>query len=331
MSTKLAATFAALIIATVAVSSIAVVGGSPNFDYECDEDGNITATNTSSGMLRGALWNVEDYSGLEKFSQRGDQLTWNDPGDTVGPHVFKVTLKVYTYAGVERSITKDVVRDGYKEYTVSWTYNHNNYSIMVSIHTSDFIQYKDTKINRAPGGSVNSALVSEFVSGTSTSNDAFEYIVQQFNDQFAGKGLSQEDRINCVMLFVENIGYATDMDTTGQDEYWKFPIETLFAQGDCEDLAMLMISLLIAIEDLPMALFIFWNIHNSGSGHAMAAVDARTPHPSIDIEDTSSGWYTTPDGLTFYACETTAVGWAVGEMPPQLSDVRPDRILEVNV
>jgi predicted transglutaminase-like cysteine proteinase len=280
-------------------------------------------------MLRGALWNVEDYSGLEKFSQRGDQLTWNDPGDTVGPHVFKVTLKVYTYAGVERSITKDVVREGYKEYTVSWTYNHNNYSIMVSIHTSDFIQYKDTKINRAPGGSVNSALVSEFVSGTSTSNDAFEYIVQQFNDQFAGKGLSQEDRINCVMLFVENIGYATDLDTTGQDEYWKFPIETLFAQGDCEDLAMLTMALFIAIEDLPTALFIFWNINGTGEGHAMAGIDLELiPHPHTDPQDVSTGYYTT-NGRTYCSCETTSTGWTVGEIAPLLYDVKPDRLIEI--
>jgi hypothetical protein len=57
----------------------------------------------------------------------------------------------------------------------SWEAFHvHTYSILVSIHTWDFINYKDTNINRAPGASVNQALVERYVLSTSTSNDAFE-------------------------------------------------------------------------------------------------------------------------------------------------------------
>jgi len=330
---KFVAVAAAAMIAVIAVSSIAVLGGSPNFEYDCDEDGNITVRNTSSGLLTGASWEVSNYFGGETLSQTGDELTWNDPGDTKGPHVFKVTLTMRTYAGVERSVTMDVVRDGFREYTVSWTYNHRPYSILVSIHTSDFIYYNDTNINRAPGSSVNTSLVERYVSGTSTSNDAFEYIVEQFNEQFDNYGLTdgmyREERVNCIMDFVQNIGYATDLATTGYNEYWKFPIETLFAQGDCEDLAMLTMALFIAIEDLPTALFVFWNINGTGEGHAMAAIDLElVPHPYTDPQDVSTGWYTT-NGRIYCSCETTATGWTAGEIPPLLYDVKPDRLIEI--
>jgi hypothetical protein len=140
------------------------------------------------------------------------------------------------------------------------------------------------------------------------------------------------------MAFVENIGYATDASTTGQEEYWKFPIETLYAQGDCEDLAMLAMSLFLAVlndvegEGITTALFIFWNVHNTGSGHAMAAIymGNNIPHPPQDAENTKTGWYTAPDGKTYYACETTDVGWQVGEMPPLLSGQKPDIIIEIS-
>jgi len=238
---------------------------------------------------------------------------------------------VRSYAGVERSVTKDVVREGYKAYTVNWTFNGDNYSILVSISTSDFITYKNENINRAPGGSVNAALVSRFIETTDTSNGAFEYIVEQFEEQFVRYGLTvQEDRVNCIMDFVQEIGYKTDQETAGQTEYWKFPIETLFAQGDCEDLAMLTMSLFRAVLDLPVALLVFWDIHHSGSGHAMAAVALDSPpHPPQDPENTSTGWYT-QNRLTYYVAETTDIGWHVDEMPSTLYDVEPNRLIAID-
>jgi len=332
-SPKLIAIIAAAALITVSFSVIAFYGGSPDFEYDCDADGNITVRNTSSGLLTGASWDVFNYYTNDVTTYSGDAAGWKDPDDAEGPHSFKVTLTMRTYAGLERSVTKDVVRDGFKEYTIDWTYNKKDYSILVSINISDFIYYKDTSISRAPGSSVNTALVERFVFGTTTVNDAFEYIVYQFNKQFEHYGLTddthREERVNCIMDFVQHIGYATDLATTGYEEYWKFPIETLFAQGDCEDLSMLTMALFLAIEELPVALFVFWNINGTNEGHAMAAIDMEhVPHPSIDPQDLSDAWYTT-HGRTYCSCETTATGWTVGEIAPILHNVKPDRLIEV--
>jgi len=332
-SPKFIAVIAAAAIIAVSFSVIAIHGGNPNFEYDCDADGNITVRNTSSGLLTGASWDVFNYFTNDVTTYAGDAAEWNDPGDEAGPHVYSVTLIMKTYAGVERSVTKDVVRDGFREYTVEWTSNEKSYSILVSINTSDFIYYKDTNINRAPGSAVNTALVERYVFGTTTSNNAFEYIVDQFNEQFDAYGLTddthREERVNNIMEFVQEIGYATDLATTGYSEYWKFPIETLFAQGDCEDLSMLTMALFLAIEDLPVALFVFWNINGTGEGHAMAAIDLELiPHTHTDPQDVSEGWYTT-NGRTYCSCETTALGWTVGEIAPLLYDVKPDRLIEV--
>ena len=345
-SPKLIAIVAVTLMATVAVSSLLVVGGSPNFEYTCDNDGNFTLRNTSSGVFIGASWNVEEYYGNKILSNiKGNTATWNDnlEDNSERLHVFKVTLNVRTYAGIERSVSKDAVSYGFEYKLIEWKFNGNDYSIMISIKDSDFTYYVDKMPyaddsfegfnGRAPGGAVNQDLVEEFViNGTSTVNGAFELIIEQFEDQFTKYGLSdQMDRIDCIMMFVQTIGYVTDLASTGNQEYWKYPTETLYAQGDCEDLSMLTMSLLRAIQDLPTALFIFWNIDGTGQGHAMAAVNMTTvPDPPMDHENISTGWYTDKaNDLIFYACETTAFGWEVDEVPPQLSDVGPDVIVEI--
>ena len=321
----------AVFVVAAAFSYVAFIGGTPDFEGECDANGVFTVRNTSSGSLSNPTWDVEEYMGPAKYSGSGNKFSWSDSDEnSKGLHIFKVTLTVRTFAGTEHSVTKDLIRDGYTHRLIEWKFNGEDYSIAISIKNSDFADYKNMDADRAPGWGVNATIVGNFVTTTQTTNGAFESIVNQFKDQFEKYGLTGlEDQVNCIMAFVENIGYLSDLESTGQDEYWKFPIETLFTQGDCEDLAMLTMALFRETLDLPTALLVYWDINNTGEGHAMAAVDlGLIPHPHQDPENVSTGWYTT-NGMTFCTCETTSIGWTVGEIPQLLYDIEEDRIIVV--
>ena len=327
--TKYIAAAAVLTVAVLAVSSVIVIGGSADFEYTCGDDGSITVTDRSSGLFNGVSWDVRDYSGNDLTPSVADtgaspeSVSWASDG----PNVFRVTMTAYTYAGIGRKVTKDVVMEGERAHALK-PFGDTGPTVEFAVHTSDFLRYKNERINRAPGDSANTDLVRKFVGTTSTSNNAFEKIVDQLVSVIPNG--SDESYINGIMRFVQSLNYVSDKASTGSSEYWKFPVEMLFANaGDCEDLSMLMMALSMAFFakkgiDVSAALVLFWD-----DGHAMAAVSLGVPpSPVSDPQDTSNGWYTV-NGRTYYTCETTSTGWRVGEIDPSLREVRPDHLIVV--
>lgn len=79
----------------------------------------------------------------------------------------------------------------------------------------------------------------------------------------------------------ENMKYLTDWSTHGTDEYWNYPVETLYLMGgDCEDTSILMAALLrTAGFESGIALL---------PGHAMAMIEmmpAETPEEGLSFND----------------------------------------------
>ena len=81
-------------------------------------------------------------------------------------------------------------------------------------------------------------------------------------------GMSEYDRINVLLAFTQYIEYQYDADSMGQDEYWKYPVETLFDEnGDCEDTSILFAAIGKAMGyDTAVMLF---------SGHATGAINYK--------------------------------------------------------
>ena len=107
--------------------------------------------------------------------------------------------------------------------------------------------------------------------------------------------------------FVQDcIEYEYDSDTTGQDEYPRYPIETIYErQGDCEDTSILMAALLkewgyeVGFLHLP--------------GHI--AVALRT------ADDYDDGSYYEINGHSYLFIESTGSGWNIGDIPDDLMGV----------
>ena len=121
---------------------------------------------------------------------------------------------------------------------------------------------------------------------------------------------------NYVLAFVHNAAdYETDSSQFGEDEYWLYPIETLYyMHGDCEDTSILAAALYSAFTDIEGAkdrilgtsLFLL-------PGHAMVGVNVSGGIPASD-----STYKLDVAGTDYYFGETTIDGtekWmGVGEL-----------------
>jgi predicted transglutaminase-like cysteine proteinase len=127
-----------------------------------------------------------------------------------------------------------------------------------------------------------------------TANDSFIKSLAQSLMNFTSK-MSDIDRVNFVLKFVQSLPYQYDIDGKGKTEYWKLPAETLWeGKGDCEDHAFLFASLVKAMG------------YNVVIYHLPSHLAAGVAVPG------GSGYYTTVNGIKYYYCEATATssaGW----------------------
>lgn len=117
-------------------------------------------------------------------------------------------------------------------------------------------------------------------------------------------GFSRFEEASAVLGFAQSVDYSFDIDSTGEDDYWRYPIETIYEQtGDCEDSSILAAAVLHEL------------------GHAVLPLVTRD-HAAIGISapDGLPGTFVDHDGHRYYYCETTADGFRIGQLP---ADVDP--------
>ena len=75
-------------------------------------------------------------------------------------------------------------------------------------------------------------------------------VIKKMADEFSTLTASMSDhqRVDYVLKFVQSIGYIDDRVSYGIVDHWQFPLETVFiGHGDCEDHAFLFLSLMGAM------------------------------------------------------------------------------------
>lgn len=128
-----------------------------------------------------------------------------------------------------------------------------------------------------------------------------EEIVKVIRDVANNYSYSDAAVVREIAKFVQDvIEYQYDSDTAGEDEYPRYPIETLYERrGDCEDTSILMAALLkelgyeVGFLHLP--------------GHL--AVALRT------ADNYSGGAYYEINGHRYLYIESTGSGWSIGDIP----------------
>lgn len=122
-------------------------------------------------------------------------------------------------------------------------------------------------------------------------------ILREVASELRSMGAGMDDRTYAefVLRFVQTIPYLEDMETRGVEEYWKFPMETLWdGGGDCEDKTILY-NTLMGICGYRVAFVMF-------KDHAMSAV-------TVD----GSGETVTVDSYAFVMAETTWPQFSLGQ------------------
>jgi hypothetical protein len=183
------------------------------------------------------------------------------------------------------------------ERTFNWKDNSNeSHTYTLSILYSDYLGYTEDNIVRNQVGETHDLM---FV----TYKDKYiKRIAEDFNTRYASKSI--EERIDIALTMTQYIQYEYDSDTKGQEEYWKYPLETLFEQnGDCEDASFLFCAIVKAMG-YDTAIFIF-------DGHMASGV-------SYDRQPADGDWYRPLGGKNYFYCETTYFGHDIGHAPSGL-------------
>ena len=189
-------------------------------------------------------------------------------GLDISPESIPVLEKLYTWEwdGVERSITITVPEQLYTYYSEKERYQTTDYRGYI-LHPMD--------------------------------DQYVEALLYEFNLIQVDEGLSEEDKTDLIISFIQNMDYTLDPDSKGLTEYPRFPVETLVdGGGDCEDTGILMASLLDVM------------------GYNVSLI-LLPDHLAVGVEVNATGVHWVYDNVTYYYLETTAPGWSEGEVPPE--------------
>ena len=254
---------------------------------DIDVDGKVSKSAGTDGV-----WNVIDSdTGTSVYTDSGSVFEYT----FVSPGVYLISYHSDGADGCTGSYTTVFV-DGTSVKTFSWTDNDKvSYEYSIGIRYSDFVKYREKDVTRVFGSFEHCR---QFVTYT---DPYIMKIADDFDSMLSGK--SDAKRMDVLLTFTQYIEYKYDQDTMGQEEYWKYPLETLFdMNGDCEDTSILFCAIAKAMGyDCAMLLF---------DGHMAAGItfdDQPTVYSTFDA-----------DGKMYLYCETTATGYRVGVIPNNL-------------
>ena len=238
-------------------------------------------------------WTVYDQDGDSVASFTGDpaQYSFDTPGEYT-------IMGVDSDNGTHRTLT--VMVDGYTTMQYEWSVDGESYTYSLDILYSDVVYYRDYyDVSQRQQDIYNDHQRDRtFV----TYEDKY---IQQIATDFGTmtEGMTDLERVNFLLAFSQCLGYEDDSVYMGYEEYWKFPLETLYDHGgDCEDTSILLASLAEAMGyDASLLLF---------PGHMAAGIHIDGDYPDLN------GFYLRSDpDKVYYYCETTSTGFTVGQIP----------------
>ena len=166
--------------------------------------------------------------------------------------------------------------------------------------------------------------------------DYREYVYNEIDDDWLGytaesfKAIADEEEwdeietANFVMKFVQYLPYELDTDTTGDEEYPRYPIETMVDCGiskvedgakgaDCEDTVVLLVSILREMG-YEVALLLYPEDEHMAAGVRITS----------ELVENWSGYkltYYETDSKIWAYCETTAPVGALGQKPDKIKSL----------
>ncbi len=194
------------------------------------------------------------------------------------------------------------------EHTYTWTFQGTAHTLQTSIPPRSYATYRNSEVTRYYYYGYDDADVQRFV----TSSDPIVVDVASKLKRIASaQGYTEVETIDLALRFCQSMRYSYDNASMGADEYWRFPVETLYDEtGDCEDTSFLFSSVMEAMGYDAAVLIL----------PEHAAVGVATSH--------GTGTYVVgSNSVQYFYCETTSPGWQLGELPSELEGDDVDVVL----
>lgn len=234
--------------------------------------------------LVNGTWYGDDMQGLADGSVDGTSSTDDDDG------ALSYNITVVSISGLK---------------TYFWSYGGDDYEMQLNLSAKEYYQLKYSEVERWP------ATYDEARAFVTVDDPAVVEVASELNGIANAQGLSPLERANFALSFVQGIDYSFDNVSAGANEYWRFPLETLYDQtGDCEDSSILYASIMEAMGY--DAILLLLPGHMAVGLSCQGAIGGHYHFESID----------------YFYCETTGPGWEIGEVPPEMlqADVDPIQV-----
>lgn len=316
-------------------SDLEVVSTDTTYSFTMGLDDLVYFARSSAAALSAESGTETDLAALTSIGSVTGK--WTVTGGSEGEQA--VEGSTYTFSGVgDYEIRFDgtdssnrtvraayhVMVDGTATKTYTFTYNDKTQTVTLDIKYSDYL------------ATVNLLSVSErcdtYMSTRDMSHDLSFVTADTRDDQYLKSVAEQLETIcnaegattpqaeaNVLLAFVQYIEYSYDSASHGTDEYWNFPLETLWLQtGDCEDTSILFAAIAQYIDldndgkqDFDTALFLM-NGHMA-VGVTLSSFTAPSSSRGSNINSSINGF--SYNGTMYYYGETTATGWSIGQVP----------------
>ena len=263
-------------------------------------------------------YKVEIVQSVWTFTEQGTgaEPSWTNKGS--GKTSAYIVLDEPTTLHVSRTVTyldgksatwsMNVVVDGIEQRTLAWKYqedtwysgltdwwlNNRDGNIKLDLSYEWFYDYRSDDVPRGYGPAHDS--IDEYV----TEDDPVIQLIADRIESMTG-GMSQLDRLNCVLKLVQSIDYQYDIDGMGVSEWYKYPAETLWdMKGDCEDHAILFAAIAQAMGYDVI-------IHRVQCVNVLTGeTDGYHIAPAVAVSGASGSYYTL-NGVKYYYCEATSI------------------------
>lgn len=188
--------------------------------------------------------------------------------------------------------------DGYFEVEHSWKYNGKDCSITLNISTDLYDYYRNDREHLAYVYQFNDGEVPpNYYSFMLSEHD--RPLMHALAQEFSRYALTEKDQIGLALSFVQSLPYAFDSDSKDEDEYVRYPVETLVdGCGDCEDKVALLVALLYEM-DKDFVLLVL------------------PEHMALGVhcDEIEGHRYLLYQGKKYYFMETTMPNWQIGQIP----------------
>ena len=197
------------------------------------------------------------------------------------------------------TVSASAQTDGWFTVRHEWACDGRNYSIELEISEELYDYYQNEREHLAYEYRIEDAETPvNFYSFILSDYD--RPFIRELADRFAERAFTDYDKVNLAMTFVQSFPYEYDNDSKGEDEYVRYPIETLVdGGGDCEDKVALLGALL----------------YEMGIDYVLLSLPEHLAL-AVRCDGVAAERYISYRNKKYYYVETTMEGWKIGQVPP---------------